>query len=207
MRDTDRGKNIFNIMKNFHINHHFFTIIPSSPIQVFVSNLKKQVRSIIGHEFQSEFSKAHISLFQYNENHTDDFLYDVDWLLSALLPLDIYVNGLGIFKHGTNKTIYLQIEYKTPVADLAKALGGKSITPHISIARNLDADDFDKAWRHLQSISYRNYFRCSSVTMLKREHHRWNRYLELPLSQDNISCSKSFSIDYPRSVSPQTESQ
>ncbi|MDZ7649520.1 MAG: 2'-5' RNA ligase family protein [Cytophagales bacterium] len=169
-------------MKNFHINHYFFTITPSAPIQVFVSNLKKQVRNVIGHGFESEFSKAHISLFQYNEHHTDDFLYDADWLLPALLPLDIYVNGFGIFKHGINKTIYLQIEYKTPVADLAKALGGKSITPYITIARNLIADDFDKAWKHLHGISYHNHFRCNSVTVLKREHNRWNRYLELPLS-------------------------
>ncbi|MBP9926711.1 MAG: 2'-5' RNA ligase family protein [Cyclobacteriaceae bacterium] len=178
-------------MKNLYINHHFFTIIPSPPIQAFVSNLKKQVRSIIGHGFESEFSKAHISLFQYNEHHTDAILYDANWLLPALLPLDIYVNGLGIFKHGTNKTIYLQIDYKTPIADLAKALGGKDITPHITIARNLPADDFDKAWKHLQSISYRNYFRCNSVTVLKREHNRWNEYLELPLSQNSSTRSVS----------------
>ncbi|MBK7650115.1 MAG: 2'-5' RNA ligase family protein [Flammeovirgaceae bacterium] len=194
-------------MKNFPVNHHFFTIIPSPHIQAFVSNLKKQVRSIIGHGSQSEFSKAHISLFQYNEYHTDDILYDTDWLLSALLPLDIYTNGFGIFKHGTNKTIYLQIEYKTPVPDLAKALGGKSITSHITIARNLGADDFDKAWIHLQSISYRNYFRCNSVTVLKREHNKWNRYLELPLSHGGSSQSMSLRIEnsFSGHVSPQTE--
>ncbi len=182
-------------MKNFHVNHFFFTITPSPPIQVFVSNLKKQVRSVIGHGFENEFSKAHISLFQHNEHHTDSFLYDADWLLPALLPLDIYVNGLGIFKHGTNKTIYLQIEYKTPVADLAKALGGKNITPHITIARNLVADDFDKAWKHLHRVSYCNHFRCNSVTVLKREHNKWNKYLELPLSHNSS----------PRSVSSQNQ--
>jgi 2'-5' RNA ligase len=99
--------------------------------------------------------------------------------------MDIYVNGLGIFKHGSNKTIYLQLEYKTPVADLAKALGGKSITPHITIARNLVPDDFDKAWECLRSVSYSNHFRCNSVTVLKRESNRWNRYLELPLEMQN----------------------
>jgi len=189
-------------MKNFHINHYFFTIIPSSPLQIFVSNLKKQIRNVIGHGFQGELSKAHISLFQYNEHNTDNILCDTDWLLLALLPLDIYVNGLGAFKHGSNKTIYLQIEYKTPIADLAEALGGKSIMPHITIARNLVATDFDKAWRHLQSISYRNYFHCDSVTVLRREHNRWNRYLELPLSHGGIDESE---IPSSRSVSSQTE--
>ncbi len=179
-------------MKNFIISRHFFTITPSLPVQVFVSDLKKQVRDAIGHGFQSECSLAHISLFQYNDHHTDNFLYDADWLLAALLPLDIHVNGLGIFKHGANKTIYLQIEYKTPVADLAKVLGGKSRTPHVTIARNLAPDDFEKAWKCLQEISYNNYFRCTSVTVLKREHNRWNRYLQLPLSQDNVSHAPSF---------------
>ncbi len=174
-------------MKNFFVSRYFFTITPPPPIQIFVSHQKKQVRGAIGHGFQCEFSLAHIPLFQYNEHHTDNFLYDDDWLLSALLPMDIYVNGLGIFKHGSNKTIYFQLEYKTPVAHLAKALGGKSITPHITIARNLIPDDFDKAWECLRGVSYRNNFRCNSVTVLKRESNRWNRYLELPLEMQNLA--------------------
>ena len=174
-------------IRKFWVNHFFFTITPPPPVQIFVSSLKRHVRHAIGHGFQDEFSTAHISLFQYNEHHTDNFLYDADWLLSALLPMDIYVNGLGIFKHGSNKTIYLQLEYKTPVADLAKALGGKNITPHITIARNLTPDDFDKAWEFLRSVSYRNHFRCNSVTVLKRESNRWNRYLELPSEMQNLA--------------------
>jgi 2'-5' RNA ligase len=189
-------------MRKIFINRYFFTITPSQPVQFFVSNLKKRVRKAIGHGFQGEFSLAHISLFQYNECHTDSILYDADWLLSALLPLDIHVNGLGIFKHGVNKTIYLQIEYKTPIADLAKALCGKSITPHITIARNLAPDDFEKAWKCLQGISYNNHFRCTNVTVLKREPNRWNKYLELPLSQDSVSYSQSL---YSWPMSSQTE--
>ncbi len=175
-------------MKNFVVSRHFFTITPSSSVQVFVSDLKKHVRTAIGHEFQSEFSPAHISLFQYSEYHTDSILDDVDWLRVALLPLDIYINGLGVFKHGANKTIYLQIEYKTPVADLTKALGGKSITPHIIIARNLASEDFDKAWNCLREISINNHFRCTNVTVLKRKHNRWNKYLELPLNKNQMAC-------------------
>jgi hypothetical protein len=184
-------------MEKFCINRFFFTIIPSQPVQIFVSDLKKQVREAIGHGFQDEFSLAHISLFKYTNFKTESYLYDTDWLASALLPLEIYVNGLGIFKHGANKTIYLQIEYKTPVSELTNVLGGESIAPHIIIARNLAPDDFNKAWEHLQNSSYNNYFRCNSVTVLKREYNKWKRYLELPLSQDAS----------PRSLSLQTEEE
>ncbi len=183
-------------MEKFCINRFFFTITPSQPVQVFVSNLKKQVRDVLGHGFQDEFSPAHISLFKYTDFKTESFLYDADWLISALLPFEIHVNGLGIFKHGVNKTIYLQIEYKTPISELASVLGGERITPHITIARNLGSDDFAKAWEHLQNISYSNYFRCTTVTVLKKEPNRWNRYLELPLDKsdqpyeaDTLICS------------------
>ncbi len=170
-------------MEKFCINQFFFTITPSQPVQAFVSGLKRQVRNALGHGFQDEFSKAHISLFKYTDYKTESFLYDADWLIAALLPFEIHVNGLGIFKHGNNKTIYLQIEYKTPIEELAKVLNGERITPHITIARNLAPDDFTKAWESLQSITYSNYFRCNTVTVLKKEPNRWNRYLELPLDK------------------------
>jgi 2'-5' RNA ligase len=196
-------------MEKFWINRFFFTITPPQPVQVFVSDLKKQVRKAIGHGFQDEFSPAHISLFKYTDFKTESFLYDSDWLISALLPFEIQVKGLGIFKHGTNKTIYLQIEYKTPVPDLASVLGGESVIPHIILARNLNSDDFAKAWECLQNISFNNCFRCTTVTVLKKEPNHWNRYLELPLGKLNQSYNSdtgtSVSVLITRSVSSQTE--
>jgi 2'-5' RNA ligase len=165
------------------VNRFFFTITPPQQVQIFVSNLKRQVRHAIGHEFQEEFSTAHISLFKYTDK-TESTLYDADQLLAALLPFEIYVKGLGAFKHGDNKTIYLQIEYKTPTVDLANVLGGEEIVPHIIIARNLESDDFAKAWESLENISYKDYFKCNTITVLKREPNRWNRYLELPLGKN-----------------------
>jgi 2'-5' RNA ligase len=145
-------------MKNFLVSRYFFTIIPPQPVQVFVSSLKRHVRKAIGHEFQDEFSTAHIALFKYSDDKRGTFFYDNDHLRAALLPFEIKAKGFGIFKHGTNRSIYLQIEYKTPGADVTEVLGGESIVPHIIIARNLDSGDFDKAWESLQSISCDHYF-------------------------------------------------
>jgi 2'-5' RNA ligase len=167
----------------FWVNRFFFTITPPQPVQIFVSSLKRNVRKAIGHGFQDEFSTAHISLFKYT-GKTESILYDADQLLAALLPFEIHVKGLGVFKYGDNRSIYLQIEYKAPIADLAIVLGGEEITPHITIARNLDPDDFAKAWESLQSISHSSYFKCNNITVLKREPNRWNRYLELPVSNN-----------------------
>jgi len=168
-------------MNKFGINRFFFTITPPQPVQDFISDLKKHVHTALGHEFQDEFSPVHIALFKYSDK-TDYSLYDTDWLAAALLPFEIRVKGLGIFKHGVNRTIHLQIEYKSPVP-LATLLGEEPITPHIIIARNLDSDDFAKAWESLQSISYNNYFHCNTVAVLKRKPNQWNRYLELPIDR------------------------
>lgn len=184
-------------MEKFCISRFFFTIAPPQPVQGFISDLKEIARTAIGHGFQDEFSPAHISLFKYTDYKTESFLYDTDWLVSALLPFEMQVKGLGLFKHGANKTIYLQIEYKTPVPDLASVLGGESVIPHIILARNLNSDDFAKAWERLQNISYGNYFRCSTVTVLKKAPNRWNRYLELPLDKLNKSFD-SESVREPR---------
>lgn len=178
-------------MEKFWINRFFFTITPPQPVQVFISDLKKQVRKAIGHGFQDEFSPAHISLFKYIDFKTESYLYDADWLASALLPFEIQVKGLGTFKHGTNKTIYLQIEYKTPAPDLASVLGGEPVIPHIILARNLNPYDFAKAWERLQGLEG-NFFRCNTITVLKREPNQWSRSLKLPVgiiqSHDTPIC-------------------
>jgi len=183
-------------MNKFDINRFFFTITPPQHVQDFVSDLKKHVHTALGHGFQDEFSPAHIALFKYSDK-TDYSLYDTDWLATVLLPFEIRVKGLGTFKHGVNSTIHLQIEYKSP-APLATLLGEETIIPHIIIARNLDSDDFAKAWESLQSISYNNYFHCNSLTVLKKELHRWNQHLALPAtgnqSFDSSHCMSTESI-------------
>lgn len=181
-------------MNRFGINRFFFTITPPQPVQDFISDLKKHVHTVLGHGFQDEFSPVHIALFKYS-NKTDYSLYDTDRLATALLPFEIHVKGLGIFKHGVHRTIHLQIEYKSP-ASLATLLDEELITPYIIIARNLDSDDFAKAWQSLQSISYNNYFHCNTITVLKKEPHRWNQHLALPATRNqSFDSSPCMSIE------------
>jgi len=165
-------------MEKFCINRFFFTITPPQPVQAFVSDVRNHVRKALGHGFEDEFSPAHMALFKYNDK--TESLANSDLLISALLPFEIHIKGLGLFKHGANKTIYLQTEYKTPVPDLAKFFGGETVTPHIIVARNLNPDDFTKAWESLQSMES-NCFLCNTIIVLKKEPNGWNRFLKLPV--------------------------
>jgi 2'-5' RNA ligase len=168
-------------MEKFCINRFFFTITPPQPVQAFVSDIRNHVRKALGHGFEDEFSPVHMALFKYSDK--TESLANSDLLISALLPFEIHIKGLSLFKHGANKTIYLQTEYKTPIPDLAKFFGGETVTPHIIVARNLNPDDFTKAWESLQSMGS-HFFRCNTITLLKKEPNRWNQYLELPLDKN-----------------------
>jgi 2'-5' RNA ligase len=162
--------------------HEFFVILsPTRAITDYVTFLKGIVKHALGHTFEGERSTAHISLFKYKDVHNESLLYHIEDRVSGFAPFHIHIKNLGIFEHGENKTIYLEIVNKNPICDLAEALIGHRINPHITIAKNLDAKDFAIAWRTLKDLSYSDYFKCDRITVLKKHTHRWNKHLEFPL--------------------------
>lgn len=163
-----------------------FIISPPKSIQEFVSFLKKKIRQKLGHSFRDEFFPAHISLYKYTDHKTDSFLYQVSDILLTATPFDISVTGFGIFKHGDKRSIYLKIGHRGVVSEIAKSISGKDINPHITIASNLDLDDFEKAWESISNISYSNYFRCKDVVVLRREHGYWKQYVRLRLGGESF---------------------
>ena len=158
----------------------FLVISPSQTIMDYVSYLKREIKKIVGHNYPSAFAKAHISLFKYPDHHTESFLYQVDSEVSRQKAFHVHVRDLGVFKHGANGTIYLNIEHKSPICDLVELWTRKTINPHITIARNLEPNDFIKAREIVKDISYENDFICDRITVLKKTRGYWYSYLELP---------------------------
>lgn len=160
----------------------FFLIVsPPAAIRQYVAFLKKRIQNGFRHPLKDTFSKAHISILKYRDAHTESFLYDACEVAAAFSPFDISVKELRIFHHGVKRTIYLAIEPQCFLAALAKALTGKNITPHITIARDLTPADFEKAWNLLKNISYHASFTCNEVTVLKKTNGRWHPHTHLPL--------------------------
>jgi len=159
----------------------FLVIPPSQQTQRYFELLKKRVRKAIGHGFQGEHSKAHISLFKYYDHHTESELYTFEDKVSQFKSFEIGVKDLGVFKHGANGTIYFEIVYPGPIAELTDALFGKDITPHITIARNLAPDDFKLAWEALRETSYSDFFICDEIKVLKKVSTGWKDHVRLAL--------------------------
>ncbi len=162
----------------------FFIISPPKTIVEYVTLLKKHVKSAIGHGFDDEFSKAHISLFKYRNEHPEGILYHIDNKVSEFNPFHIYIKNLNFFTNGAHRTIYLEIVYKNPICELVENITEQEagFTPHIPIASNLEINDFIAAWKSLQNLSYSEYFRCDHITVLKKSTHKWMHYIDIPFA-------------------------
>jgi len=176
-----------------------FIISPPPAIAEYVAMLKQHVRLAIGHPFEDEFAKAHITLFQYRDARAEDWLYQVDSTIASFAPFHVHIKNLNFHDHGTTRTIYLEVVYKNPICEIVERLASGTsasqgqpamgFTPNITIARDLDLNDFFKAWQSLKNLSYSDYFRCDHITVLKkaafeslRQRRRWTYYMDLSLA-------------------------
>jgi 2'-5' RNA ligase len=158
------------------------TFVILSPHELFhrdVFYLKKSIGEVLGHSFDGEFSKAHISLVKYRDPHLDNELYNINNRVSDFRPFNLYVKGFDVLHHGSNRTICLNVDNKNPVRELAETITGREIRPQITIAKNLSLPDFDKVWAAIHRISYSNHFWCDHLTVLKRNAGPWRHYMDL----------------------------
>ena len=158
-----------------------FVISPPPAIVEYVAMLKQHVKLAIGHPFEDEFSKAHISLFKYRDEHAEDWLYRADSKISSFTPFHVHIKNLNFSDHGMTRTIYLEVVHKNPICEIVENVLGSpaDFTPNITIARNLDINDFMKAWMSLRNLSYSDYFRCDHITVLKKAPRKWRYYMDL----------------------------
>jgi 2'-5' RNA ligase len=160
----------------------FFIISPPPHIMSDVRVLKDDVQYLVGHELEDRYSKAHISLFKYDDpNHFDQILQFVEARAACFKPFNIFIKNLNVFHHGANRTIYLDIVNKYPVRDIFEKLVKEdaNFTPHITIAKNMVPEDFIKPWLYLKDFKYSQHFLCDRVTVLGRGEKKWAPYKEI----------------------------
>jgi 2'-5' RNA ligase len=143
-----------------------------------VTHLKTVVKKIIGHSFESFHSIAHLTLFQYFDFHNESKLYEYEEIVSRVKQFEISLRNFNAFDR--SGTIYLDIEKTDDVCYLANLLGHR-ITPHITIAKNLSKQDFDRAWNEFKKRTYSCRFICKDVKVLKRSSNKWVEHTYLPL--------------------------
>jgi 2'-5' RNA ligase len=166
---------------NKPVKELFFLLAPPPHIMSDVSVLKDDVQFLIGHELEDRYSKAHISLFKYSDQHIDDIIRFVATRATHFKPFNVFLKNLNVFHHGTNRTIYMDVVNKYPIRDIFEKVVKEDInfTPHITIAKNIGIEDFLKCWAYLKDLSYSQHFLCDRITVLAREDKKWVHYRDI----------------------------
>lgn len=160
----------------------FFIISPPRHIISDVSVLKDDVHYLVGHPFESQHSKAHISLFKYSDRYAKDMIRFVESKASQFKAFNVLLKDFGVFYNGSKRTIYMDIVYKSPIQEIFEKLVKEdtSFTPHITIAKNLAMDDFLRCWPYLKSLKYGNqHFLCDRITVLAKSEKYWVHYKDI----------------------------
>jgi 2'-5' RNA ligase len=161
------------------INFFFLLISPPQAVIEYVFYLKRLIQNAIGHSYDGAYSIAHISLHQYQDFHNESLLYSYGEKIACVEPFNINIKDFSLFKN--NGTIYLDVVRKFNIQELAEQVFNKHITPHMTLAANLNAEECDIVWHLLKNFSYRYSFQCDHITTLRSVNGRWNNHLDFPL--------------------------
>lgn len=160
----------------------FFIIAPPRHVLSDVSVLKDDVHYLIGKKYADLHSKAHISLFKYNDKYNKEMIRFVEEKAAEFEPFNILLKDFGVFVNGTKRTVYMDIVYKSPIQDMFEKLVKEdaSYTPHITIARNLSEEDYLRCWPYLKTLNYGNqHFLCDRITVLIKQDNKWMHYKDI----------------------------
>lgn len=163
-----------------------FLISPNQGVTSDVRVLKDDVHYLTGKRFESQDSKAHITLFtdRYKETEIERVLAVIEERLQNFNAFEVIIKDFGVFHHGSNRTIYMDIVNKYRIRDIFESIKNTedNFTPHITIAKNLPAEDFLKCWPYFKSLHYSQHFRCERITVLSKSGKRWGLYKEIMLN-------------------------
>ncbi|MDN3579800.1 2'-5' RNA ligase family protein [Mucilaginibacter flavus] len=159
------------------MNSPFFHFVLSLPdhVNTDIVKLKNGSKRIIG-DYPGASSKPHITTNNYPRHpvHVHDNGFSMfERRLTALPPIIFEIDGFDCFNENNDysKTIYAKLKISDHHNYWLKLLGdivGKSSgTPHITIARGLNPDQFNMLWPHFQKRQFQKKFVVSKFTILK----------------------------------------
>ena len=96
----------------------YFIIAPPRHILSDVSVIKDDVHYLLGHKFDHQHSKAHIPLFRYNDKYDREMLRFVESKAQDFEPFNVLLKDFGVFHHGSKRTVYMDIVYKSPIQEI-----------------------------------------------------------------------------------------
>lgn len=148
--------------------------------------LKKLVRDVLGEEYPSLYSKAHITLTSFvgPESWNLKINEAVEMTGHLQAPMCFETESFGFFKNGSGYVIYIAVNNHSRFNKLQSNLLLEhakrfvlprkaenrhiSATPHITVARGLAQQQFDCVWPVFEARRYRKAFVAESIILLRK---------------------------------------
>lgn len=169
---------------------YFIILSPIERVKEVVRAAKELLHHQIPLSVTNLKSIAHISLLKFTTTSNDErIIQQIKSMLSSFSSFEIIVAGNTVFKHGDqSRSLVLKIDNPAPIHQLHLLLlsvfnprSSKKITPHITIARSIPSEDFEKI--DLTAFNYHDSFLCQEITVLKKEpgDRQYRIFFKMPL--------------------------
>ena len=177
---------------------YLIVLSPSEDVCELIKKYKQQAVAIIGHD-DSVRSKAHISIKPMPRRKpymAEPELAELKANVKQLPPVTLNIDGFDFFTHSQEyRTVYAKIQ--TPAFTtqwfkaLKKSLNIKDyLVPHITVARNIHKNDFEKLWPDLRKVKWVQDFEVNKLTILQREalntFAQWEVLMEIPFEATHL---------------------
>jgi len=157
---------------------YLLIVTPGTQINNDVKAMKKLIALELGMN-SNRISEAHISLFrsEFPAKYQDDFIQLLNSIAKKQSGFTLYTSRFDHFEHGNGSdkhTIYVNVANPKPIAELHKKILQEfdikqtTYKPHISLARAISTDEFQKVYDHFNNQIFVRSFQCKSFTLLRR---------------------------------------
>lgn len=170
------------------LNEYFFLIQPDQKTEKEVKHYKHIMNSSIHLSNENLWSVPHMSLFKWTTGAgMDDYIIQKsERALKNKGSFQVKLDGLDIYHHGIKKSLVLKVKNPQPIEVVNRSLTSEfkfrphKIRPHITIARSIPVNDFNKLSHSLiNQFDYKGEFTCSKITILKKVVGQDQRYITL----------------------------
>ena len=161
-------KRIYNQTSLFGPLYAYLVVLsPPEEVKAKIARIKKELNEIADITERNLHSIAHITL---TDKLTDDssFAETISGLITAVNPFTIKVKGWDVFDHGHSVTIYLKIENPEPIIHLMAFVKSPSKSPHISLAKKIPHETFNKLRPYMENLDFYTEWVCNEVNVLRK---------------------------------------
>jgi len=178
-------KRIYNQTSLFGPLYAFLVVLsPPENIKADIAKIKKDLNAITDIRDKNLHSIAHITL---TDKLTDDadFAQAISGFIGSVQPFTIKIKGWNVFDHGHSVTVYLNIENPEPIIELMGLVKSSNKTPHISLAKRISHETFDRIKPYLDNLDYNAEWICTEVNVLRKlmseKHLGFKESFKIPL--------------------------